>query len=78
MKPASPPTRNASDTTHAPSTNLKRRRLLFALSAAGGASAAAAAAPIAAQAEVATAAQDTSQGYRETEHVLDYYASTRL
>lgn len=71
----------ASDPTHAPqSTNLKRRRFLLALGA-GGAGAAAVAAQSLAQplaqsaAEVAT---DAHKGYRETEHVRDYYATTRI
>lgn len=78
MKPASQRLRHASVNAHSSTTDLKRRRLLFALGAAGGASAAAAAAPIAAQADVATAVEETSKGYRETEHVRDYYATTRL
>jgi len=61
----------------APSTNLKRRRFLLALGA-GSAGAAAAAAPIAAQAVDPAADPSASKGYRETEHVRDYYASARL
>jgi len=70
----------ASDPTHvAQSTDLKRRRFLLALGA-GGAGAAAVAAqplarPLAQSAEVAT---DTQKGYRETEHIRDYYATTRI
>ena len=63
-----------------PHANLKRRRFLLALGAGSAAGAAAAtqtiAAPIAAPA--AAAAADTKQGYRETQHVRDYYATTRL
>jgi hypothetical protein len=60
--------------------NSRRRRFLFALGASGAGAAAAAAAP-AVQASVAQAAAaqpPASRGYRETEHVRDYYASTRL
>jgi hypothetical protein len=74
------PQRNAqaSDPTHAPSTDLSRRRFLLAVGAGGAAAAAAQplAAPVADPA--ANAAADTAQGYRETEHVRDYYASARL
>jgi hypothetical protein len=78
MKPASQPSRSASDKAQPSSTNVKRRRFLFALGA-GSASAAAAAAPIAAKLDAAAApAEEASRGYRETDHVRDYYASTRL
>jgi hypothetical protein len=79
MKPAPQRNAQASISTHAPSTNFKRRRFLLALSA-GSASAAAtaAAAPIAAQVVAATPADESAQGYRETEHIRSYYASTRL
>ena len=59
------------------STDVKRRRFLFALGA-GSAGAAAAAVPVAHAVEAATAPQAESKGYRETEHVRDYYASTRI
>lgn len=58
----------------------KRRRLLFALGAGGAATAAAAAqavaAPVAALPEAAAEAR--KPGYRETDHVRTYYASTRI
>ena len=59
----------------------RRRRLLLALGA-GGAGAAAAAlasapAAIAAPDKAAPAASDAA-GYRETEHVRDYYRTTRM
>jgi hypothetical protein len=77
MKPASQP-RSASEAAHASSTNVNRRRFLLALGA-GSASAATAAAPVAAKLDAAAApAEEASRGYRETEHVRDYYASTRL
>lgn len=60
-------------------TDSKRRRFLLALGA-GGASAPAVAtqsiaAPVAA---TVPAAPTAAQGYRETEHVRDYYATTRI
>jgi len=72
----SQPPRNAPQSTPS-STDVKRRRFLMALGA-GSAGAAAAAVPIANAVEAANAADDESKGYRETEHVRDYYASTRL
>jgi hypothetical protein len=60
------------------STDLNRRRFLFAL---GTTSAGAVAAPaLAAVPEAATpsAEADKTSGYRETEHVRDYYASARI
>jgi hypothetical protein len=74
MSPSSP--RNAPQSTQ-PSTDVKRRRFLFALGA-GSAGAAAAAIPVANAVDATTAQQDESKGYRETEHIRDYYASTRL
>ena len=63
-----------------PNANLKRRRFLLALGAGSAAGAAAAtqaiAAPVAAPA--ASEAATATKGYRETQHVRDYYASTRL
>ncbi|MEO5764483.1 MAG: formate dehydrogenase [Casimicrobiaceae bacterium] len=59
---------------------VSRRRFLFALSAGGAGAVAAAATPaLAAPADavVATPAAAGS-GYRETQHVRDYYATTRL
>jgi hypothetical protein len=61
-----------------PSTDLKRRRFLLALGAGSAGAATAAANPLAVAADATPAATDTSQGYRETEHVRDYYATARL
>ena len=70
----------ASTTTSVPAdTNLKRRRFLFAIGAGGAGAAAVAAQPLAAQVTGTTgAAADAAKGYRETEHVRDYYATTRI
>ena len=70
------PTRNAPLSTQS-STDTKRRRFLLALGA-GSAGAAVAAVPVANAVDATSAAPDESKGYRETEHVRDYYATTRL
>ena len=62
------------------STDLKRRRFLLAIGA-GGAGAAAVAtqalvAPVVTTTPVEVAVE--GQGYRETDHVRDYYATTRI
>ena len=59
---------------------ISRRRFLFALSAGGAGAAAVAATPALAAAGVAPAAASDapSSGYRETDHIRDYYATTRL
>ena len=61
------------------STDPARRRFLFALgvSGAGAAVAAAGALPAAAATE-ATAPTDQDAAYRESEHVRDYYRTTRI
>jgi hypothetical protein len=67
------------DSSATPEANLKRRRFLFALGASGAASAAAATQAIAAPvAQASATAEQPSHGYRETQHVRDYYASTRI
>jgi len=71
----------ASVPTHAAkSPDLKRRRFLLAIGAGSAGAAAAATQTLAAPVlnPAAIAAPDTGQGYRETEHVLDYYATTRI
>jgi len=71
----------ASVPTHATnSPDFKRRRFLLALGA-GGAGAAAAATHSLARPVLpaeAPAEADSAQGYRETDHVRDYYATTRI
>jgi len=72
--PASAPTR-ATD-----SPDIKRRRFLLALGA-GGAGAAAVATNALVSPVMPSASPDeaaSSQGYRETDHVRDYYATTRI
>jgi hypothetical protein len=62
------------------SPDFKRRRFLFALGAGGAGAAAAATQSIARPMAPTVASGDTDspQGYRETEHVRDYYATTRI
>lgn len=64
----------------APNANLRRRRFLFALGAGSAAGAAAAAQAIASPVVDAAAPEpaEAKPGYRETEHVRTYYASTRI
>lgn len=63
---------------HSPETSQKRRRFLFALSAGSAATAVPAAAAVIPTQVEAQAKPARSSGYRETDHVRDYYASTRL
>jgi hypothetical protein len=72
--PASVPTQPAQ------ATNLKRRRFLFTLGAGGAGVAAVATQSLAAPLRevAAEAPTEKSQGYRETDHVRDYYATTRI
>ena len=72
--PASEPTRATL------SPDFKRRRFLLALGAGGAGAAAAATQSIARPVTPTAPAADTdsSQGYRETDHVRDYYATTRI
>jgi len=63
----------------AQSTDLKRRRFLLALGAGGAGAAAVATQPLVkAVPDPAAAEADSPKGYRETEHVRDYYATTRI
>jgi hypothetical protein len=61
-------------------TDLKRRRFLLALGAGGAGAAAVAAQTLAAPVVPAAlpADHDAAQGYRVTDHIRDYYATTRL
>jgi hypothetical protein len=70
----------ASTTSSPPAApEISRRRFLFALSAGSAGAVAAAASPaLAATDGVAANSDATASGYRETDHVRDYYATTRL
>jgi len=70
--PAVAPTSDA----HSPNTSRRRFLTAFGAGAAGVASAPVLAAPAAII--EAPEAKPVSQGYRETEHVRSYYATTRL
>ena len=73
------PVPTSSSATSSPDANQKRRRFLLALGAGGAASAAAATHAIADPVALTpSAATPATQGYRETQHIRDYYASTRL
>jgi DMSO/TMAO reductase YedYZ molybdopterin-dependent catalytic subunit len=61
---------------HAPDTTRRRFLMAFGAGAAGAASAPLLAAPAAIVEQPQTAPQ--AQGYRETDHVRNYYATTRL
>jgi hypothetical protein len=78
MRKASPLTGQAGDLPRPASTALTRRRFLFAF---GATSVGAAAAPVlasTAQAPSEPVAETKGSGYRETEHVRDYYDSARI
>jgi len=70
----------ATSASPAPQADARRRRFLFALGAGGAATVAATAQAVAAPVVPAAASAKCEQGsgYRETEHVRTYYASTRL
>ena len=61
---------------HSPSTTRRRFLMAFGAGAAGAASAPVLAAPAAIVEQPEAPPQ--SQGYRETDHVRNYYATTRL
>ena len=82
MRPRTPRDRAESSTPapQSPSTDLKRRRFLLTLGAGGASVAAASAAtlPNAVAADAPAAADNAAGGYRETEHVRDYYRTARI
>lgn len=68
-------------TPASPSTDLKRRRFLLSLTATGAGAAAAAMTVMpgsAAALQTAAATGTDDAAYRETEHVRDYYRTTKL
>jgi hypothetical protein len=72
---------NASAPTPATgSPDIKRRRFLLALGAGGAGAAAAATSALGSPVmpAVSPAEAESAQGYRETDHVRDYYATTRI
>jgi hypothetical protein len=76
MRNASQPAGKAGDPLPRPAS-ASRRRFLFALGATSAGAAAAPALAASPQAATADVAADAS-GYRETEHVRDYYDSARI
>lgn len=83
MRTPSPSDRPVATTadTLPPDTDLKRRRFLLGLVAggAGAATVAIGALPsVASATPVADVSQQDGNGYRETEHVRDYYRSAKL
>jgi hypothetical protein len=84
MRKASQPTGPTGDvslrsvSTAAVSTALTRRRFLFALGATSVGAAAAPAVATVAQATSAPVEEAKASGYRETDHVRDYYDSARI
>ena len=59
-------------------TFFNRRRFLFALTATGAGAAAAPALAAAPEVPVGSSATEAASGYRETEHVRNYYDSARI
>ncbi len=83
-KPSKPgsgtPASGSSPLVASSSADLKRRRFLFSLTAGGAGVAAATVAALPAVAAVVPAPPDAvpeSSGYRETEHVRDYYRTAK-
>ena len=67
QKPASPP------------ANLRRRGFLLSLGAGGAAAAAVALKPLSeASPDLPNTAPEAGQGYRDTQHVRDYYRTTKI
>ena len=77
MRQASQPAQKSGDSARPQTTDFKRRRFLFALSA-GGVGAAAPALTTTSSTAPTTSDAPKSSGYRETDHIRDYYESARL
>jgi hypothetical protein len=59
--------------------NLRRRGFLLTLGTGGAATVAVALKPLSeALPELPAAAPETSQGYRDTQHIRDYYRTTKI
>ena len=79
MNKASPPAHQSGGRpSHSASANLKRRRFLFALGVTSAGAAAAPALATAPEQGAAVVAPTAASGYRETDHVRDYYDSARI
>jgi len=79
MHKASPPAApSGGRPTHSASANPNRRRFVFALGVTSAGAAAAPALATVAEQTAAVAAPTAASGYRETEHVRDYYDSARI
>ena len=79
MRNASEITGKAGDMSRrSSSTDFTRRRFLFALGATSAGAAAAPALAVAPQQVSALAESEAASGYRETDHVRDYYDSARI
>ncbi len=61
-----------------PSPDIKRRRFLLAFGAGTAGAAVAVTQPLTAGLAEPVAAVDATTGYRDTEHIRDYYATTRI
>jgi Rieske Fe-S protein len=70
--------RNDSVSSADAATDRKRRRFLFALGAGSAGAAAMAAAPAAIACEDPPPSDDSSAGYRETDHVRGYYRTAKI
>ena len=79
MRNASHPAgKTGGPSSHSNSTDFSRRRFLFALCATSAGAAAAPALAAAPQQVTAQVESEATSGYRETDHVRDYYNSARI
>jgi len=79
MRNASHPAgKTGGSSSHSNSADFSRRRFLFALGATSAGAAAAPALAAAPQQVAAPADPEATSGYRETDHVRDYYDSARI
>ena len=79
MRNASHPAgKTGGSSSHSAPADFRRRRFLFALGATGAGAAAAPALAAAPQQVTAQVESEATSGYRETDHVRDYYDSARI